>query len=233
MHIVVLTGAGISAESGIKTFRDSGGLWENHDVNEVASIEGWHRNRALVTEFYNQRRKELEKASPNKAHILLHELEKTHRVTIITQNVDNLHERAGSTEIVHLHGELTKARSTKNEDGIIDIGYRDILIDEKAGDGGWLRPHIVWFGEPVPMIEKAARLASEADLFLIIGTSLNVYPAAGLINFVKEGVPVCLIDPKPVHVSASNFKQILEPATKGMEIFMAEVLPEAEKTRRV
>lgn len=224
MHIVVLTGAGVSAESGIKTFRDSDGLWENQDVMEVASIEGWRRNRKLVNDFYNHRRRELEKAVPNRAHLLLHELERYHMVSIVTQNVDNLHERAGSSRVLHLHGELTKARSTKNEDVTFDIGYRDIADDEKAPDGGWMRPHIVWFGEAVPMIEKAAELVSVADLFLIIGTSMNVYPAAGLVRYVSRGVPVYLIDPKDVRVEGCNLVHIKDVASAGMETFMEKYL---------
>lgn len=224
MRIAVLTGAGVSAESGISTFRDSGGLWENYDVMQVASIEGWYKDRDLVQRFYNARRRELEKARPNKAHLLLHRLEDFHKVTVITQNVDNLHERAGSTDIIHLHGELTKARSTRDENCIVDIGYRDIMPGEKAPDGGLLRPHIVWFGEAVPMIGKAAEAVSEADLFLIIGTSMNVYPAAGLVAYAGGDVPVYLIDPKEVKVQHSHFRQIVAKATDGMEIFMKDVL---------
>jgi NAD-dependent deacetylase len=183
--IVALTGAGISAESGISTFRDSGGLWEQYDVMEVASIDGWRKNPQLVQRFYNDRRKQLGEVEPNEAHLILAELEKRFDVTIVTQNVDNLHERAGSAKIVHLHGELTKVRSTINPKLIIDIGYRTIEWDEKAPDGSQLRPHIVWFGEAVPLIETAATIVAQADILLIVGTSLNVYPAAGLVGYAQ------------------------------------------------
>ena len=215
--IVGLTGAGISAESGITTFRDSGGLWEQYDVMEVASIEGWHKNPQLVQRFYNERRKQLEEVEPNAAHRILAELEKYFDVTVVTQNVDNLHERAGSSKIVHLHGELTKARSSIDADMIIDIGYRPIEWGEKASDGSQLRPHIVWFGEAVPMIATAADIVSKADILLIIGTSLNVYPAAGLVGYVNRKVPIYLIDPNEVSYSGRDVIMIREKATTGME----------------
>ena len=217
--LVMLTGAGMSAESGIKTFRDSGGLWEQYKVEDVASIEAWYRNPELVQRFYNERRRQLEKAVPNAGHAGLVELEKLFDVHIITQNVDDLHERAGSTSVLHLHGLLTQARSSKNPDQIIDIGYRDILSGETAPDGSPLRPNIVWFGEAVPAMEQAADIASRADLFAVIGTSLNVYPAAGLIHYVASLTPVFLIDPKPVTVYTNHkVDYITEGAGKGIAI---------------
>jgi len=215
--LVVLTGAGISAESGISTFRDSGGLWEQYDIMEVASIEGWNKNPELVQRFYNDRRKQLSEVEPNTAHGILAELENDFDVTIVTQNVDNLHERAGSTKIVHLHGEMTKARSSDNPDLVIDIGYRAIEPGEKAQDGSRLRPHVVWFGEMVPMIEPAKKIVSEADILVIVGTSLVVYPAAGLINYAAKDIPVFLIDPDEISYCGRDIKQIQEKATTGME----------------
>jgi NAD-dependent deacetylase len=218
-NLVILTGAGMSAESGIKTFRDSGGLWEQYKVEVVASIEGWYRNPDLVQKFYNDRRRQLEKAVPNAGHTGLKELEKMFDVHIITQNVDNLHERAGSTDVLHLHGLLTQARSSKNPDSVIDIGYREIVTGEKAADGSPLRPNIVWFGEAVPAMEAAADIASKADFFAVIGTSLNVYPAAGLIHYVPADTPVFLIDPKPVTVFTNHkVDYISEGAGKGVAI---------------
>ena len=212
--LVILSGAGVSAESGIKTFRDSDGLWENYNV---ADIEGWYRNRALVLKFYNERRRQLEKAQPNRAHEIIAELERYFEVTVVTQNVDNLHERAGSTKVIHLHGELTKVRPEDQEDrGVKDIGYKDINLGDCDQRGVQLRPHIVWFGEAVPMMTPAAREVSEADILLIIGTSLNVYPAAGLFRYVQPGTPIFLIDPKPIRLDYNNFLQIQEPATVGM-----------------
>ena len=216
--LVVLTGAGISAESGIKTFRDSGGLWEQHDVMDVASIDGWYRNPSLVLEFYNQRRKQLESAQPNRAHVLLAELEKDFDVQIITQNVDNLHERAGSRHVLHLHGELTKVRSSKSTAHVEDIVYREIHPGDLCADGSQLRPHIVWFGEAVPLIEEAERLVSEADIFAVIGTSLNVYPAAGLVTSLPEDARAFLIDPNTVaRKLPKQFTVIKENATVGVE----------------
>jgi NAD-dependent deacetylase len=220
-NLVILTGAGISAESGIKTFRDSGGLWEEYRVEEVASPEAWHSNPDLVQRFYNERRRQLEKAEPNAGHIGLVKLDNDFDVHIITQNIDNLHERAGSTKILHLHGQLTQARSSKDPDLIIDIGYRDLLPGEKAPDGSLLRPHIVWFGEAVPAMEEAAEIASYADIFAVIGSSLNVYPAAGLINYVPLMTPVFLVDPKPVQVPSGHEVQvIMEGAGKGVAILV-------------
>jgi NAD-dependent deacetylase len=217
--LVILTGAGMSAESGIKTFRDSGGLWEQYKVEEVASIEAWYRNPELVQRFYNERRRQLASAEPNDGHRGFVELEKIFDVHIITQNVDNLHERAGSTNVLHLHGLLTQARSSKNPAMVIDIGYRDIQPGEKAADGSPLRPNIVWFGEAVPAMEQAADIASKADIFAVTGTSLNVYPAAGLIHYVPAVIPVFLIDPKPVSIHTNHkVVYIQEGAGKGVTI---------------
>ncbi len=199
-RIVVLTGAGISAESGISTFRDSGGLWEKYDIMEVATPEAWARNQALVMEFYNQRRKQLYEVEPNAGHYALVELEKQYDVTIITQNVDDLHERAGSTHVMHLHGELKKVRSSVDENLVYTLDGWELKDGDLCDKGSQLRPHIVWFGEPVPMIPEAARLSSTADIYVIIGTSLNVYPAAGLVDHVSPGTPIYLIDPNDLDV---------------------------------
>lgn len=203
--IVILTGAGMSAESGISTFRDAGGLWEKYPVEDVATPQAWMKNPALVLDFYNQRRKQLLEVEPNEGHKILAELEKYFDVQIVTQNVDNLHERAGSTNVLHLHGELMKVRSTGNENEIIELTSENIIL--KLGDlcpqGYQLRPHIVWFGEAVPEFENAIKIASQADVFVIIGTSMQVYPAASLINWVKPNVPVYLIDPNEVKLNDS------------------------------
>ncbi len=199
--IVVLTGAGISAESGISTFRDSDGLWEQYRVEDVATHEAYLRNPELVLNFYNERRRQLFSVKPNEGHRQLVRLEQKYDVHIITQNIDNLHEQAGSTNVLHLHGELTKARSDRNDNLIIDIGNRDIHLGDKAPDGAQLRPHIVWFGEAVPNIEPAAELCEKADYFIVIGTSMNVYPAAGLIHYVPRTAPCYLVDPKAVPIS--------------------------------
>ena len=225
--LVVLSGAGVSAESGIKTFRDSDGLWENYNVTDVADIDGWHRNPGLVLRFYNERRRQLETVRPNRAHEIIAELERYFDVTVITQNVDNLHERCGSTKIIHLHGELTKVRPTDREDGgIVDIGYRDVNLGDCDARGVQLRPHIVWFGEAVPMLMPAAHTVSEADILLIIGTSLNVYPAAGLFRYIQPGRPIFLIDPKPIRIDYRNFRQIQQTATAGMAEFKRILLDE-------
>jgi NAD-dependent deacetylase len=222
--IVVLSGAGMSAESGIKTFRDSGGLWEQYNVEEVASIEAWYRNPDLVLRFYNERRRQLETARPNAGHIGLAALEIDFDIHIITQNIDNLHERAGSTKVLHLHGLLTRARSSNNPNMVIDIGYRDIVSGEKAHDGSPLRPDIVWFGEAVPAMGEAAEIAAGAEIFVVIGTSLNVYPAAGLIHYVPDSAHVFVIDPKPVTVwSHHKIEFISKGAGEGVEI-LAEKL---------
>lgn len=215
--VVVLTGAGISAESGLKTFRDSGGLWENYNVMEVASIEGWYKNPGLVLEFYNQRRKQSVTAAPNAGHFALKKLEEKFDVVIVTQNVDSLHEKAGSTNVLHLHDELTKVRSWEDRNYIVDIADAPIKLGDLAPDGSQLRPHIVWFGEDVPMYSAAAHIASLANAFLIVGTSMAVYPAAGLIDEVPRKVPKYLIDPNLPPVSGyPNLTMLGEPATTGV-----------------
>jgi len=215
-QLVFLTGAGMSAESGISTFRDAGGLWENYDVSKVASIEGWQEDPDLIQRFYNERRVQLAKAEPNKGHKLIAGLEKEFKVSIVTQNVDNLHERAGSSNVIHLHGELTKA-CNESKTQVVDIGYNPIHPGDKADDGSRLRPFIVWFGEAVPMIEQAAETVSKADIIVIIGTSMQVYPAAGLIHYARRSVPVFLIDPNDVPATRNVFV-IKEKASAGMEI---------------
>ena len=217
--LVISSGAGISAESGIKTFRDAGGLWENYPVMDVASADGFRRNPALVHEFYNQRRRDLLKAHPNDAHRALVELEKDYDVYIITQNVDDLHERAGSRNVLHLHGELMKIRSISDPDYIeaVDIDHLETTPATRGKNGDLMRPHIVFFQEAVPNIEKAMELVHEADIFCVIGTSLGVYPAAGLIYSVRPGVPIYYIDPNPAATpSIPNLTVIAEPATKGV-----------------
>lgn len=229
-HLVILTGAGVSAESGFATFRDTGGLWEQYNVNDVASIEGWYRNRKLVLEFYNQRRAQLKDARPNAAHVAMAQLEKDFRVDVITQNVDNLHERAGSARVLHLHGELTKVRPengiydrTESEAEVIDVGYRPVILGDLAPNGSQLRPHIVFFGEAVPNIGKAIDLVEQADILLIVGSSLQVYPAAGLYRYARNDCPIYVIDPKPVPISDPRVTFIQDVATKGMEEFVARV----------
>lgn len=225
--LVVLTGAGVSAESGIRTFRDSDGLWENHKVEDVASIEGWYRNPQLVLDFYNARRSQLAQVRPNDAHRAIATLENDYDVTVVTQNVDNLHERAGSTRIIHLHGELTKVRPENccnemdgfSEVSVFDIGADPINVGDLAPNGSQLRPHIVWFGEAVPKIESAIEAVEAADILLIVGTSLQVYPAAGLYAYAKAGTPIYIIDPKDVPVRDGRITHIKEVATKGMQIF--------------
>lgn len=219
-HIVVLTGAGISAESGLSTFRDNGGLWEQHSVYDVATPEAFARNQDLVLRFYNDRRRQLETAQPNQAHRLLAELESRYRVTVVTQNVDDLHERGGSTNVVHLHGELTKARSSRHPDLVYDIGYRDIQSGETCERGAQLRPHIVWFGEEVPMLETAAELVRTADHLLIVGTSLQVYPAAGLVYEVEPGIPITVVDPAEP-ASVSRARVIRKGACEGVADWVA------------
>lgn len=225
--ITVLTGAGVSAESGISTFRGSNGLWENHSVEDVASIEGWHRDKALVLDFYNERRAQLPGVRPNAAHLAIAALEKDFNVTVVTQNVDNLHERAGSTRIIHLHGELTKVRPENccnemdgfSEETVFDIGADAIHVGDLAPNGAQLRPHIVWFGEAVPKIEAAIEAVEAADILLIVGTSLQVYPAAGLYRYAGMDTPIYIIDPKDVPVRDSRITHIKDLATKGMETF--------------
>lgn len=217
-NIVVLTGAGMSAESGIATFRDSGGLWAQHRVEDVATPEGFRRNPQLVLEFYNKRRRESLSAKPNDGHLGLAEMEKEYNVRIITQNVDNLHEKAGSSSVIHLHGELMKARSSINPDKIylLDPNNPDIKVGDMCEDGSPLRPHIVWFGEAVPMMEIAEEIVRKADALVIIGTSLNVYPAAGLINYVQAGTPIYIIDPNEVAVSRAKINFIRKGASEGV-----------------
>ena len=214
--LVVLTGAGISAESGLKTFRDSDGLWEGYDINEVATATAWRKNPALVQEFYNMRRKGVKEAQPNAAHYALAELENDFDVHVITQNIDDLHERAGSTKIIHLHGEIFKMRSEKNEELVYPVS-NDIKMGDVAEDGGQLRPHIVWFEEAVPMMEDAALVTRQADLFLIVGTSLVVYPAAGLVNYAARHIPKYIIDKRiPYTSEITNIIAIEKPATEGV-----------------
>ena len=215
--LVVLTGAGISAESGLRTFRDSDGLWEGYDVHEVATPRAWKKNPQLVLDFYNMRRQDVAKAQPNAAHKALVDLEKDFDVHIITQNIDDLHERAGSTQVLHLHGEIFKMRSEKNEDLVYEI-RKDILLGDVAEDRAQLRPHIVWFEEPVPLIERAAYISSEADIFVVIGTSLVVYPAAGLLHYVPPFVPKFIIDKNiPETGYLRNLSVIEKPATEGVK----------------
>ncbi len=216
--LVVLTGAGMSAESGINTFRDASGLWEQHKVEDVATPNGWQRNPTLVLNFYNQRRKQLLAAKPNAGHITLMDLEKYFDVRIITQNVDNLHEQAGSSNVLHLHGELMKVRSTSPSEEVFDltIDNYETHLGDKCPKGYQLRPHIVWFGEAVPKIENAIQITKEADILVIIGTSMQVYPAASLINFVKPNVPVYLIDPHEVDMHTKNVTVIQKGASEGM-----------------
>ena len=226
--IAVLTGAGVSAESGISTFRDANGLWDNYNVEDVATLEGWNRNPALVLDFYNQRRRQLATVKPNAAHLAIASLEDNYDVTVITQNIDNLHERAGSTRIIHLHGELTKVRPENrynerngfSEDTVFDIGYGDINLGDTSVDGIQLRPHIVWFGEAVPKIEQAIDVVEAADILLIVGTSLQVYPAAGLYAYAKASTPIYIIDPKDVPVRDGRITHIKSVATVGMEKFI-------------
>lgn len=215
--LVVLTGAGMSAESGIRTFRDSDGLWEKHDVMEVASIEGWHRNPELILRFYNERRSQMYGCKPNKGHLLLAELEKDFDVQIITQNVDNLHEVAGSRKVLHLHGELSKARSSIDPDLVYTIGNKPIQPGDLCEKGSQLRPYIVWFGEEVPAIPEAIEMVEGADIVCIIGSSLSVYPAAGLIRYARAGAPLYLIDPRPPLDLPFRIKVIAMGAGMGIE----------------
>ena len=226
-RLIVLTGAGMSAESGIKTFRDAGGLWEGYDAMKGASLQGWERDPAQVLDFYNQRRRQLRQVAPNAAHHQLVELEQKYDVTIITQNVDDLHERAGSRRIIHLHGELTKARSTQDE-SLIYEWRKDIALGDTCELGSQLRPHIVWFGELVPMLEIAAQVIAEADMVLIVGTSMQVYPAAGLVGYAPFGVPIYYIDPNPsINYELrriDTLRVIPEKATIGLSQLAVELL---------
>ena len=231
--IAVLTGAGVSAESGLGTYRDNGGLWDNYDPAEVASIEGWMRNPGKVLDFYNMQRRNLEKVKPNEAHRLIASLEERFHVDVITQNVDNLHERAGSTRVLHLHGEVTKVRpenSYNDYDGfsekqVFDVGYGEVSLGDKAPNGVQLRPHIVFFGEAVPKLMEAIDIVAKADVVLIVGTSLSVYPAASLYRYARPEAPIWLIDPKPVPVHDTRIRQLQMVATEGMREFCAKYLP--------
>ena len=226
--IAVLTGAGVSAESGLGTYRDNGGLWDSYDPMEVASIEGWYRNRKLVLDFYNDQRRKLRDCRPNAAHLAIASLEDRYDVTVITQNVDNLHERAGSTRVIHLHGEVTKVRPENtycDEDGysekaVFDIGYDEVHVGDKAPNGHQLRPHIVFFGEAVPKMNRAVDIVSEADIVLIVGTSLQVYPAAGLYRYARPDAPIYIIDPADVPLHDKRMTHIREVATSGMQTFL-------------
>ncbi|WP_396589621.1 SIR2 family NAD-dependent protein deacylase [Allomuricauda sp. R78024] len=226
--VVVLTGAGMSAESGLKTFRDSNGLWEGHDVMEVASPQGFERNPELVLDFYNQRRRQLLEVLPNTGHESLVTLEKNYDVSIVTQNVDNLHEQAGSSHVVHLHGELFKVRSTANENHVLDW-KKDLVLGDLDENGFQLRPHIVWFGEMVPMLETAIHITQQASILIIVGTSMQVYPAASLINFVARETPIYFVDPKP-SVDQSSFENltvISKTATQGVPTLVTQLLDKA------
>ncbi|RSC92286.1 SIR2 family NAD-dependent protein deacylase [Tenacibaculum singaporense] len=226
-RLVVLTGAGISAESGIKTFRDADGLWEGHDIYEVASPQGFRANPELVLDFYNQRRRQLLEVSPNKAHHNLVSLEKNFEVDIITQNVDDLHERAGNKNVIHLHGELLKARSTKNKHLVYNWN-KDIVMGDVCEENAQLRPHIVWFGEDVPLLEKAAEITLQADILVIIGTSMQVYPAASLVNYIQHNTPIYFIDPKPaVNKNAFNNLTIIEDVASSGTDKLITILKQA------
>lgn len=224
--LVVLTGAGMSAESGLKTFRDSNGLWENYRIEDVATPEGWAKNPQIVLDFYNERRKQAAEAQPNRGHQILAELEEYFDVQIITQNVDGLHEKAGSTNVLHLHGELSKVRSVKNQDLVYEIGGKSIELGETAEDGGQLRPYIVWFGEMVPMIEIAADICLNAEIFIVVGTSLQVYPAAGLVGYVGMEVQKYVVDPSLPNYSFStkNVEFIQKTAVDGLEDLKGRLL---------
>ena len=222
--LVVLTGAGMSAESGLRTFREMGGLWEEHDVYEVASPGGWQRDRAMVLRFYNERRKQLLETKPNRGHLGLVELEQYFEVWVVTQNVDDLHERAGSSRILHLHGELRKSRSTTDPALVYDIDGWKLMEGDLCEKGSQLRPHVVWFGEAVPAIEEAARVVSTADILVIIGTSMNVYPAAGLINYVPGSVPIYVIDPNEVSIAGHpQIRVIQKNAGEGVQLLAKEI----------
>jgi NAD-dependent deacetylase len=228
-HIVVLTGAGISAESGLQTFRDSDGLWMGYDVYEVATPEGWKKNQKLVLEFYNMRRKEVAAALPNAAHKAIAELQQCFDVTVVTQNIDDLHERAGSENVVHLHGEIFKMRSVKNENTFYEI-RSDIKLGDLAPDGEQFRPHVVWFNEEVPMILTAKNIMADADIFILAGTSLQVYPAAGLIDYLPLGIPKYIIDKNPPYIPAHhNFHVIKKSATEGVTELKNKLIGEENK----
>lgn len=223
--LVVFTGAGISAESGIKTFRDSDGLWEEFDINEVATPQAWEKNKALVLDFYNKRRKQILEAQPNKAHDALVELEEKYDVQIITQNIDDLHERAGSKNVLHLHGEITKSRSTVDPSLVYKIKNAEIRLGDKCEKGSQLRPHIVWFGEAVPMMDNAIIRVEKAAIFMVVGTSMAVYPAAGLIDYSPPQIPKYLIDPSDVKINGiANLTIIKEKASVGLPMLVKDLL---------
>ena len=223
--LVILTGAGMSSESGIRTFREAGGLWEEYDVTEVASPMGWFKNRDLVLRFYNERRKQLETCKPNDGHKGVTELEKYFDVHVITQNIDNLHERAGSTKVLHLHGELTKVRSTADPSLIYDIGYKEINSGDTCEKGNQLRPHVVWFGEAVPMMEEAVKITSAADIFVVIGSSLNVYPAASLLEYAPREASLWLIDPNDVPIPAFREVEVIKAkASEGVKVLTERLM---------
>ena len=226
-EIVVFTGAGISAESGLGTFRGNRGLWEKYDISEVASIDAWHNDKEKVLEFYNMRRRQLEEVDPNGAHYALSRLENYYDVTVITQNVDDLHERAGSSNVVHVHGELKMACSSYDKSHITNIGTKDIKLGDKAEDGSQLRPYIVWFGEPVPMMQKAYDIVEQADYFIVIGTSLMVYPAASLISAVPNDAAKYYIDPSDIDASLSDWKHIKESAASGTQKLVEELIKQS------
>lgn len=221
--MVVLTGAGMSAESGIATFRGAGGLWEGYNITEVASPEGWKKNPQLVLDFYNQRRREVGRCQPNPGHRLLAKWEESFSVQIITQNIDDLHERAGSKNVLHLHGEIIKGRSTLNPDYQINIGYEDILLGDLCPRGNQLRPHIVWFGEAVPEMLPAIEMVKGADILLVVGTSMEVYPAASLVNYAKPNAPIYLVDPNESHIEGPRFKHIVLNASDGLSEMETEL----------
>ncbi len=221
--LVILSGAGMSQESGLKTFRDMGGLWEQYRVEDVASIEGWHRNPELVMNFYNERRKQLSETEPNAGHFAVASLEKDFDVQVITQNVDDLHERAGSTKVLHLHGELRKARSTVDPDLVYTLDNWELKFGDKCEKGSQLRPHIVWFGEAVPAFYDAIPMVEAADILVVVGTSMQVYPAAGLVNYVRPGVPVFVVDPVRPDFYMKNVTYIEEKASVGMNILKSKL----------
>lgn len=221
--LVVLSGAGMSQESGLKTFRDMGGLWENYDVTEVASIDAWNNNRELVLEFYNQRRKQLFETKPNAGHYGIADLEKDFDVEIVTQNVDDLHEQAGSTKVLHLHGELRKARSTFDENLVYTLNHWELKLGDRCEQGSQLRPYIVWFGESVPAIFEARERIEKADILVVLGTSMLVYPAAGLVNYCKPEIPIFVVDPNRPEMYLKNVTYIEEKAGKGVEILKSKL----------
>lgn len=226
LKIIILSGAGISAESGLQTFRGSDGLWEGYSIYDVATPEAWQKDPVLVQNFYNMRRKAVLKAMPNAAHLALANLEKAHELTIVTQNIDNLHERAGSTNVLHLHGEITKARSTTNPDFVYDIAGDTLNMGDTCELGSQLRPHIVWFGEAVPMIERAAEVVATADVLVVVGTSLLVYPAAGLVDYAPAHAHIVVIDPEAPPLAQPGVEYVRQKASDGIPYFIDHVLPQ-------